>query len=121
LWGGLQPAADFKPPADRLNDADQEASEAAAGRGAAPQSSFSLSLLFAMRQPIAGVSRAHNLHRVAARFNKLDAPVVANDKRHPIRNGIFRDKDAVFLRDVAIQKITEQREREIEAGGERFE
>lgn len=63
-----------------------------------------------MCQAAARIRRSEHLQSIAAGFYEVDFSVFIDDKSHSVSNGGFGNEDAVFLRDMAVDKVAQQRE-----------
>jgi len=67
-----------------------------------------------MRETIARIASAQDFHRVASELDEIDLSLFIDHKSNSIGYARFGDIHTVLLRDFAIEKIAEQRERKAE-------
>ena len=68
-----------------------------------------------MRETVAGVASAQNFQGVATRFDEIDFAFFVDYESDAVRNSVVGKIHAIFLRDLAIQEIAEQRKRQAKA------
>src|SRR5579884_1234288 len=64
-------------------------------------------LSLAVRQAVTSVGRPQQFHRVSSGFDVVDFSVLIDHKRHPTRNRVLRNVNAIILRDLAIHEIAQ--------------